>query len=680
MSFAPWPESRVNEFESLKVETMAPHLSKSKSAFSQVTVISHLCSPRPSFNGQTPHLLQTLSLSPNPHPSLSLNPHCSTQTGLKSSYSLPESWTSGSSLSLYHPFISLLNTPLSAHQFKSIHAHFIRTHLFFDTFASSRLLKASFYHYPSLVYALRILSLTPSPDTFTCNTLMKAFSLSPTPQKAIQFYFRALGSGITPNAYTFPLLAKACAHSRSTTDAQKSHGQILKHGFNSNLYVNNSVIYMYACCHEIEVARGLFDESSKPEFCRDSVTWGVMITGYVQNSHFSEGLNLFREMMGAKMEPNDATLVSALSACAYLCALDHGQWIHAFLERERREREGIDVILGTALVDMYAKCGCIDAARKVFDKMPERNLVSWTAMINGLSNNGRSHEAIDAFLEMERESIEPNDITFVGVLSACANAGLKEAGFEYFEKMYRVYGIKPKNEHYSCMVGLLGRLGLLREAEEFIKTMPFDPEASTWGALLGACRLANDVERAKFVGSKLLELDPRDGSRYVMLSNIYAASGQWEDMAELRKTMREKQVKKVAGCASLSINGIIHEFVAGDRSHPKTDEIYSMLGELEERLKREGYVPDTKNVLHYMGEEEREGELGLHCERLAIAYGFISTENGVPLRIVKNLRVCGDCHLVTKMISKIYDREIVVRDKNRFHHFRDGSCSCSDYW
>lgn len=298
----------------------------------------------------------------------------------------------------------------------------------------------------------------------------------------------------------------------------------------------------------------------------------------------------------------------------------------------------------------------------------------------GCAQHGRCREALEYFEQMKKEGIKPDKITFTSVLSACTHVGLVEEGRKHFRSMFVEYGIIPMGEHYSCFVDLLGRAGRLEEAEVVILSMPFKPGASVWGALLSACRVHSDVERAERAAENVLKLDPADAGAYVALSNIYSAAGRYEDAEKIRQVMDNRAVIKEPGQSWIEVDGKIHVFHVEDKSHPQNDEIYAALNRLTEQIKEVGYVPDTSFVLHDMDELQKERLLCSHSERLAISYGLISTPPGTPIRIVKNLRVCGDCHTATKFISKVVSREIVARDAHRFHHFVDGVCSCGDYW
>lgn len=412
---------------------------------------------------------------------------------------------------------------------------------------------------------------------------------------------------------------------------------------------------------------------------RNLVTWNSIINGFAINGRPNEALTLFREMSleDRGVKPDGFTMVSLLCACAELGALALGRRAHLYLVKV-----GLygNVHVENALIDLYAKCGSIEEAYRVFNEMASKTVVSWTSLIVGLAVNGFGEEALELFSAMEREMLVPTEITLVGVLYACSHCGLVDEGFRFFNRMKDEYSIAPKIEHYGCMVDLLGRAGLVEQAHDYIMNMPLEPNAIMWRTLLGACAMHKRLDLGNVAWARLVELDPGHSGDYVLLSNLYAAVGQWGEVHRLRRSMLKGGVKKMPGHSLVELGNRVHEFVMGDRSHSQSDEIYKMLEEIADKLRSEGYVPRTTNVLADIEEEEKETALNYHSERLAIAFALLNSAPGAPIRIVKNLRVCADCHLVTKLISKVYNREIVVRDRSRFHHFTDGSCSCKDYW
>lgn len=399
-----------------------------------------------------------------------------------------------------------------------------------------------------LNYAQKLFENTQDPNSFMWNTMIRAHADNPNPSHAIFLYIKMQEQGVQPGKHTFPFLLKACTNYHSLSSGIQVHTHVLKHGLDLDLYVVSGLIRCYGCCGNISDARQVFDEISE----RNLIIWTAMVSGYAQNFCLNEALTLFDRMILEGIEPNSATLASVLSACARAGGLDLGEKIHVFIREKGIE---VGVILGTALVDMYAKNGVISMARALFDVMPERNIATWNAMICGLAMHGYGADALDFFWKLEIDKIVPNDITFVGVLSACCHAGLTEVGYEIFHSMKRLYGIEPKIEHYGCVVDLLGRGGRLLEAEELIKSMKWKADVVVLGALLGACKNHGNVKIAERMVKAILELEPHNHCVYVVLSNMYAEAGRWEDVVKLRKTMRDKRLKKVPGWSLVDSDG-----------------------------------------------------------------------------------------------------------------------------
>ncbi|RWR91933.1 pentatricopeptide repeat-containing protein, chloroplastic-like protein [Cinnamomum micranthum f. kanehirae] len=437
-----------------------------------------------------------------------------------------------------------------------------------------------------------------------------------------------------------------------------------------------SLIKMYAESGEVDAARQVFDCIRD----RDVVCWSAMISGYVRCGRHVEGLRLFRDMLrdAEMVKPDEVMMVCVASACAHLGALDQGRWVHAFI-RKNMPSMRFEGELGCALIDMYSKCGSVEDALAVLNEMSVTDIMVWNSIICGLGINGRGKDALRYFEEMLESGIRPDGVTFVGILNACSHVGLLVEGQRCFHLMTS-YAIEPDIKHYGCMIDLLGRAGLVDEATTLVRSMPMKPNVEIWGALLGACRRHGNVTIAEWAARNLIELDPDHSSCHVLLSNVYAAAGQWDKARDVRKMMRAKGVERVPGCSLIESKGNVYEFVVGDVSHPRAQEIYSKLKEMIERLKMTNHVSDTSQVLFDVEEEEKEAALGYHSEKLALALGLIDTSPRDTIRIVKNLRVCGDCHSAMKLVSLIYDRDIILRDRHRFHHFKEGSCSCVDYW
>ncbi|XP_077249519.1 tetratricopeptide repeat (TPR)-like superfamily protein [Tasmannia lanceolata] len=416
-------------------------------------------------------------------------------------------------------------------------------------------------------------------STFFYNTLIRAHLHIGNPLQAILLFTQMLTYQAPPNNHTFPSLIKAASLS-STSTARSIHAQVVRRGLSTDQFIKSCFVKLYAQLEELPNACLAFDEIPQPDLVscnsmldalckngnadsalvlftqmtkRDVVSWTSMINGFATNQRFREAIQLFENMMTNNEKPNEATLVSVLSACANSDeggALHQGKQIHAYIIRNEIH---LTAFIGTALIDMYGKSGCLRCIRKLFNGMPEREVCTWNAMISALASNGRETEALETFDKMRAEGLRPNELTYVGVLTACARAGLVELGLRWFESMKQDFAIVPRMEHYGCVVDLLGRAGLLREASEFIMRMPVKAEGSVLGALLGACKVHGDVELGDEVGRRLLMLQPRHSGRYVVLSNMYAGVGRWEDAAELREVMLKAGIKKIAGISKVQM-------------------------------------------------------------------------------------------------------------------------------
>lgn len=557
-------------------------------------------------------------------------------------------------------------------QGKSIHAYIIRSGFELDVSVGNSLV-FMYGRCGSNVIARQLFDKMSVRDVVSWNAMIAGYAQNGHGNSALTLFQQMHQVEVNPNEITIVSVLPACADLAALQYGKVIHAKTIKSGFDCKTPVVTALVAMYAKSGEPEAAHQLFHTLSK----RDVVSWNAMIGAYAQNGHVYPALALFRQMQLEEVIPNSVTMASVLPACAHLGALQQGKGVHGYIIKSGCE---LDEFVGTALMDLYAKCGSINTARLLFDKMSEKNVISWSAMIAGYGLNGLGKDALDLFVQMQESGTKPTDVTFVSVLSACSHSGLLNEGWQLFGSMTQDYYIIPKVEHYACMVDLLGRAGHLDEAHDLIKNMPIKPSAGVWGALLGACRIHCNIELGEYVADCLFDLEPANAGYYVLISNIYAAAGRWDDMVKVRQLLKNRGLKKTPGCSWIEINNKVHSFFVGDRSHSQSEEIYATLESLIRKMKEIGYVPNTNFVLHDVEEELKEDMLSCHSEKLAIAFGILNTSPGTVIKITKNLRVCADCHTATKLITKIAMREIIMRDANRFHHFIDGMCSCGDYW
>eukprot|EP01018_Ginkgo_biloba_P013032 Gb_17734 [translate_table: standard] len=569
-------------------------------------------------------------------------------------------------------FGSVLRACASLAHLEQVHVHVIKSGVELNVRAGSPLAD-SYARCGTMENALCVFNKISQHNVVSWTAMIAGYARNGQEVESLRFFCQMQQAGVKPNQFTIASVLGACASLAALQQGKQAHAHIIKSKFQSDVRVQNALVTMYAKCGITKNAFQVFDKM--PE--RDTVSWSAMVAGCAQNGHDEESLKILCQMLRTGIQPNQFTFASALGACGSMAALEQGKQLHAAIIKNECE---LAICVENALVTMYSECGSIEDAHIVFKKKSERDVVSWNVMISAYAQHGLGKEVLQMFEEMCQSGTKPDNITLIAILSACSHVGLVDEGCRYFDTMNEHYGITPRMEHYACMVDMLGRAGLLNEAEEVISKMPFEPDAFIWRTLLGCCAIYGNIELGKHAAECIFELEPRDASAYVLLSNLYAAAGRWDDREKVRKMMEERGLKKVTGRSWIEVKNRVHTFIARDRSHPKVDEIYAKLEELAGQMKEAGYVPNTNFVLHDLEEKQKEHLLNYHSEKLAIAFGLISTAPGIPIRVVKNLRVCGDCHTATKFISAIVRREIVVRDSNRFHHFKNGLCSCGDYW
>ncbi|XP_058766904.1 pentatricopeptide repeat-containing protein At2g22070-like [Vicia villosa] len=545
-------------------------------------------------------------------------------------------------------------------------------------------------------------------DIVSWNSIIAGYCHQGHDSKALETFsdmFRS--SSLKPDKFTLGSVLSACANLASLKLGKQIHAYIVRAEIDISGALGNALMSMYAKSGAVEIARTIVELRGTSSLnviaftsllngyvkigdvnpareifdslkCRDVIAWTAMIVGYAKNGLLNDALELFRLMITDGTRPNSYTLAAVLSVFSSLASLDHGKQLHA---TAIRLEEVSSVSVGNALITMYSRSGCIQDARKVFNQIcTERDTLTWTSMIIALAQHGLGNEAIELFEEMLKSNLKPDHITYVGVLSACTHVGLVEQGKRCFNLMKNVHHIEPTPSHYACMIDLFGRAGLMEDAYNFIQSMPIEPDVIAWGSLLSSCRVHKNVDLAKVAAEKLLLLDPNNSGAYSALANTLSACGKWEDAAKIRKLMKVKEVKKEQGFSWVQIQNKVHIFGVEDALHPQRDAIYKMMSKIWKEIKKMGFTPDTDSVLHDLEQEVKEQILRHHSEKLAIAFALINSPGYTTLRIMKNLRVCNDCHSAIKYISKLVGREIIVRDVTRFHHFKDGSCSCQDYW
>lgn len=659
------------------------------------------------------------------------------------------------------------------HKGMQLHSYAIKAGMCFDVIVEGSLLDL-YVKCTDVKTAHKFFSETQSSNVVLWNVMLVAYGQMGDLQESFRIYSQMQIAGLQPNEYTYPSIVRTCTSVGALDLGEQVHTQVIKNGFQANVYACSVLIDMYVKLGELGTAWKIFKRFSKD----DVVSWTSMIAGYTQHDMFVEALNVFKEMQELRIQADGIGLASAISACAGVQALNQGRQIHSqsivsgylmdlsignaliclyarcgriqeaymtfqkICDRDNISWNGLisgfsqsglneealkvfcrmiqageeanvftygsavsaaanltNINLGkqihanimktgnsseaevcNVLVTLYAKCGSLHGAKRMFVETPQKNEVSWNAMITCYSQHGYGRKAIKLFEEMQKLRIMPNLVTYVGVLSACSHIGFVEEGLSYFESMHEQHGLIPKPEHYACVVDILGRAGHLRRAREFVDSMPIQPDAMVWRTLLSACTVHKNTDIGEVAAKHLLELEPEDSASHVLTSNMYAVTGKWEYRDRARQFMKESGVKKEPGRSWVEVKNIFHSFFAGDRLHPLADEIYTYLLDLNEQVAAIGYVQDRKSLWNDLELEQKDPSTHFHSEKLAVAFGLLSLNSNIPLRVMKNLRVCIDCHNWIKLVSKVVNRTITVRDTYRFHHFHNGACSCKDYW
>ncbi|GFP79011.1 pentatricopeptide repeat-containing protein at1g34160 [Phtheirospermum japonicum] len=560
---------------------------------------------------------------------------------------------------------------------QQLHAHLLTTGLFHFYPSRSKFLDfCATSSSAGLTYAAAVFRLVPHPLTNDWNALIRGHAQSHHPINAVTCYLSMSRAPCRPDALTCSFFLKACARALARTESLQMHAQVLKSGFDADVLLQTTLLDAYSKCGDLCYACKLFDEMPK----RDIASWNALISGMAQGNRPYEALELFNRMRDQRiMMPNEVTVLGALSACSQLGAIKEGDKIYDYIKKRRLDE---NVIVCNAIIDMYSKCGLVEKAYDVFETMRcSKGTITWNTMIMGFAIDGNGPKALQLFHRMAggHAAPKPDGVTYLAALCACNHAGMVDEGTRLFELMEK-NGVSKNVKHYGSVVDLLGRAGRLNEAHEIIESMPMFPDVVLWQTLLGASKIYGNVEIAEKASRKLVEMGSTTCGDFVLLSNVYAAHGRWSDVGRVRDDMKTRDVKKVPGFSYTEMNGVICQFYNGDKSHPRWREIYGKLEEISFRVREFGYEPETNYVLHDIGDEEKQNALFYHSEKLAVAFGLISSDEGSPISVNKNLRICGDCHVVIKLVSKLYGREIIVRDRTRFHRFKDGSCSCRDYW
>ncbi|XP_057967895.1 pentatricopeptide repeat-containing protein At1g15510, chloroplastic [Malania oleifera] len=518
--------------------------------------------------------------------------------------------------------------------------------------------------------AERVFSRIESKDVVSWTAMISGYENNGQPEEAVETYRMMELEGVLPDEITLASVLSACASLCLLDMGIKLHEFASRTGLISYVIVANALIDMYSKCGCIDKALEVFHNI--PD--KNVISWTSIIFGLRINNQSFEALILFRKM---KLKPNFVTLVSVLSACARIGALMCGKEIHA---HALRTGLGFDGFLPNSILDMYVRCGRMGPAWNQFNTQ-KRDVASWNILLTGYAQREQGTQTVELFHKMIDSGVNPDEVTFISLLCACSRSGMVSEGFEYFNSMRDTHYIVPNLKHYACMVDLLGRAGHLQDAHCFIQKMPIKPDPAIWGALLNACRIHRQVELGELAAQHIFEVEKKSVGYYILLCNLYAGSGKWDEVARIRKTMKERGLIVDPGCSWVEVKGKVHAFLSGDVFHPQIEEINAVLEGFYEKMEAVGLSWLEDSSIGKVESTKAEIFCG-HSERLAIAFGLINTAPGMPIWVTKNLYTCESCHNTVKFISKVVRREISIRDTEQFHHFKDGVCSCRDkgYW
>lgn len=567
---------------------------------------------------------------------------------------------------------------------KQLHAYIVKYQIDYDTSIGNSL--CSLYSKcGNLESAFKAFKKIEEKNVISWTSAISACGDNGDASKGLAFFTEMLLEGIEPNEYTLTSVLSLCCTMLSLGAGIQIHSLSIKLGCELNLPVRNSIMYLYLKCGMINEARKLFNGMEDMSL----ITWNAMIAGHAQIIDLAEddvsayqsgteALNIFLKLNRSGMKPDLFTFSSILTVCSSLVALEQGEQVHA-----QTIKSGFlsDIVVATALVNMYNKCGSIEKASKAFVEMSTRTLISWTTMIAGFAQHGRTQQALQLFEDMRIAGVRPNQVTFVSVLSACSHAGMVNEALGYFETMKKDYRIKPVMDHYACLIDMFVRLGRLDEAFGLVKKMDFEPNEFIWSTLVAGCRSHGNLDKGFYAAEQLLKLKPKDTETYVMLLNMYISAERWKDVSKVRKMMKEEKLGKLNEWSWISIKDKVHSFKPNDNSHPQSADVQKFIENLMDQVKSIGYKSEER--LELTDDEDEETTLfsstSFHSEKLAIGFGLLNTPNAAPIRVIKSISMCRDCHNFVKFVSLLTSREITIRDSKRLHKFVNGKCSCGDF-
>ncbi|XP_074579049.1 putative pentatricopeptide repeat-containing protein At5g52630 [Curcuma longa] len=545
--------------------------------------------------------------------------------------------------------LQLKVSPLHGQQ---IHGFAIRSSCMGDLVVGTGLVEM-YLKYGCFDEAYRLFDEIPERDVISFSTMICGFSQNGRATEALHFFSRMLEEGIEPNRITIASLLSSCARLKEVKSGRMLHGYCFRSGLldTADVVLRTALVDLYSKCRKMDCAKSVFDRMTE----RNLVSWNSIINGYFFDGSFEAALQLFKEMVSHNLyQLRSSILATVLNVCGLTTDLRKGKEMHGYILKHVYDNNNLDfLVVYNSILNMYVKSGSIEYATSLFGKMPRKNVVTWTILITCYGQYGMSAKALQLLDEMKRLGVRPDGVTFVSVLSACSHGGLVDEGKEIYNSMERDYCIVPEMMHFICMVDLYGRSGLLEEAHEFINMMPVEPDKAIWLTLLSSCRNHRNLELGEHAARKTLELDQYDTNVYVHLSRLYADAGRWEILAKTRSVMKELGLKPETACSWVEAKGIVHRFSVGDCSlKDVSPQIYDLLESVRKAMNKSGFVSDTSCVSHKMKEDDKVMDLCGHTEKLALAFALM--KGGSIIRIAT------------------YNKEIILKDPNRYHRFSQG--------
>ncbi|MBA0718924.1 hypothetical protein Golax_006641 [Gossypium laxum] len=557
-------------------------------------------------------------------------------------------------------FSSILNVSslmLSLALGQQVHSRVVVTGLEGDVSVGNALINMYVKCSDNVEDALRVFRGISLPNVVSWTSLIAGFAEHGLQLDSFHLFTEMREAGIEPNSFTISSIIRSFGAAKLLPQILMLHGHVVKTNLHEDIAVQNALVDFYAEFGMLNDAWQIVDTMNR----RDAITYTTLASRMNQMGHHESALHIITDMKNDDIKIDEFSTASFLSASADLGTIMTGKQLHCHSVKSGLCK-WFSVLNG--LVNLYGKCGCIHDAQRAFGEIGMPDIFSWNGLISGLTSNGYIPSALSTFDDMKLSGVKPDAITFLSILSACSNGKLTDLGLEHFQSMREIYNIEPQLDHYVHLVDILGQGGRLEEAMEVIQTMPFTANTSIYKTLLRACKAHRNIPLAEHTAKQGLELDPLDPAFYILLTNLYQDAGRHYLAERTLTVMKEKQLRKNPSHSWVEIRDKVHVFVAGERSHPRTNEIYEQIESFEAEFKKHGYLFQGIGHSYY------------HSEKLAVVFGLLNTPSKAPIYVIKNSNICRDCHNFMKFVTQLIDREIIVREGNRLHSFRKGECSC----